>query len=181
MGQRRMTVARSRPSDLLLISFLLLFIWAAQSCETPSKDTKEPSPTPTATPTVVPTPTPDPNISCFETEVADGVTPNANVSFILRMTDPVKIQQARNILQGLETAAVHFTGTVQADASPTTYNPSWHFHLIETTITFFEIATEVCDAGARYVESHLSAWDQKTWCPWSSRLIREIACQSGSA
>jgi hypothetical protein len=48
------------------------------------------------------------------------------------------------------------------------------------SISFFAIAIEVCDANMQYVEDHL---DEACgaflpgcyWCPWDSRVVREIS------
>ncbi|WP_437927813.1 hypothetical protein WMF37_00830 [Sorangium sp. So ce291] len=97
--------------------------------------------------------------------------------FIFEITDDAKIAAARNILSGKEQAQVHVMGRIVKRSA--SYNPGWSFHLDPTTITFFTMAIEVCDASAIYVEDHL---DEACgaflpgchWCPWSSRLTREV-------
>ncbi|EFA83873.1 hypothetical protein PPL_02943 [Heterostelium album PN500] len=59
------------------------------------------------------------------------------------------------------------------------YNPTYSFHLASETISFFDVAIEVCDASTGYVEEHL---DEACGpflpgclrCPWSGRLVKEI-------
>lgn len=68
-------------------------------------------------------------------------------------------------------------GRIQKRPQP--YNPDWDYHLDPNTITFFNMAIEVCDANMQYVEDHL---DEACgaflpgcfWCPWDSRVVREI-------
>jgi hypothetical protein len=46
-------------------------------------------------------------------------------------------------------------------------------------VRFFEVAIEVCDATMPYVEDHLDEVGGAFlpggyWCPWTSRLTREV-------
>lgn len=99
-------------------------------------------------------------------------------TFVFKLTDEKKIQQARDILSGKLTDEIHVMGRIRK--SPAPYNPPWSFHLDPATISFFAFAIEVCDADIRYVEDHL---DEACgaflpgchWCPWASRLTREIS------
>ncbi|AUX42418.1 calmodulin [Sorangium cellulosum] len=98
--------------------------------------------------------------------------------FIFEITDQAKIDKARNILSGNEPHEVHVMGRIVK--RPVSYNPGWSFHLDPATISFFAVAIEVCDASVSYVEDHL---DEACgaflpgchWCPWSSKLTREVA------
>ncbi len=98
-------------------------------------------------------------------------------TFIFKLTDPVKIQNARDILAGKIQDAIHVVGYIRKEAA--TYNPPWGYHLDPSTIVFFEIAAEVCDAGIQYVQDHLeeacgSFLPNCQWCPWGSELIKEV-------
>lgn len=104
-------------------------------------------------------------------------TPPADGTFIIKLTDLDKIQHARNILSGKETKVVHVSGNVVKEPAP--YNPDWSFNLDPDSISFFESAIEVCDATIEHVENHLdeacgSFLPNCTWCPWSSRLLKEV-------
>jgi subtilisin family serine protease len=97
--------------------------------------------------------------------------------FIIKLTNPSKIQTARNILSGTETGTISVKGTIVAQ--PADYNNNWSYYLDPESISFFEFAIEVCDASIRYVEDHLSAvggdfLPNNLWCPWNSRLLIEI-------
>jgi hypothetical protein len=97
--------------------------------------------------------------------------------FVFELKDEAKIQQARDILSGKETQAVHVMGRIVK--RPVQYNPKFGYHLDLATISFFPVAIEVCDANMTYVEDHL---DEACgaflpgcfWCPWDSRLTREV-------
>ncbi|WP_442948058.1 BP74-related protein [Nostoc sp.] len=49
-----------------------------------------------------------------------------------------------------------------------------------STISFFPMAIEVCDATTNYVNDHLDEVGGAFlpglfWCPWSSQLVKEIS------
>jgi hypothetical protein len=98
-------------------------------------------------------------------------------TFVIKLTDPAKIEHARRILSGEETAAVHVMGKVRRRSAR--WNEPWSYILRPHTVEFFEVAIEVCDAGIAYVEEHLDEvggafLPGKVWCPWGSRLLREL-------
>ena len=91
-------------------------------------------------------------------------------TFIFKLTDPAKIQEARNIISGRLNKLV--TGAIIK--RPVYYNSPWHFYLDPKTISFADGAVEVCDASIRYLENNLNG-AYPYWCPWGTRQIREIA------
>jgi hypothetical protein len=97
--------------------------------------------------------------------------------FIIKLTSDQRIAEARRILSGEEKESVHVMGRiVKRKAS---WNPSWDFYIDPATVTFFTMAIEVCDASIPYVEDHLDEaggafLPGSFWCPWSSRLTREL-------
>lgn len=97
--------------------------------------------------------------------------------FVIELTDESKIQQARNILNGTQKDETHVLGRIIKRPAP--YNPKWNFQLDPASISFFSMAIEVCDASIPYVEDHLDEAGGPFlpglyWCPWSSRLVKEI-------
>jgi hypothetical protein len=97
--------------------------------------------------------------------------------FVFQLDDPAKIAEARSILSDPHPAKRHVMGTVIQSRVP--YNSKWSFHLRPDSISFFEMAIEICDANVTYVEAHLdevggSFLPKSHWCPWSSLLKREI-------
>lgn len=97
--------------------------------------------------------------------------------FIIQLDDDNTIQKARDILAGREQTEIHVHGRIVKRMAP--YNPKFNFYLEPGTINFFAMAIEVCDANMLYVEDHL---DEACgaflpgchWCPWDSRLTREV-------
>ena len=97
--------------------------------------------------------------------------------FVIELTDESKIQQARNILNGTQKDETHVLGRIIK--RPAAYNPKWSYQLDPASISFFSFAIEVCDASIPYVEDHLDEaggafLPGAYWCPWSSRLVKEI-------
>ncbi len=97
--------------------------------------------------------------------------------FVIKLTDPAKIQKARDILSGKETQLRQIIGKIVKQRAA--YNPPWSFHFDPQTIEFFSVAMEVCDGSVAYVETHLDEaggafLPGNIWCPWSSRLLKEI-------
>ncbi|MFF8790059.1 calmodulin-binding protein [Streptomyces sp. NPDC015125] len=97
--------------------------------------------------------------------------------FVIKLTDPRKIQHARDLLSGASYSEPHVIGRIEKRPAP--YNWRWSFHLRPETIDFFDFAVEVCDATTPYVEEHLDEAGGPflpglVWCPWTSRLVREV-------
>ncbi|MDT0459339.1 calmodulin-binding protein [Streptomyces sp. DSM 41527] len=97
--------------------------------------------------------------------------------FVIKLTDPRKIQHARDLLSGASRSEPHVIGRIEKRPAP--YNWRWSFHLRPETIDFFDFAIEVCDATTPYVEEHLDEAGGPflpglVWCPWTSRLVREV-------
>ncbi|GGP06776.1 calmodulin-binding protein [Nonomuraea glycinis] len=96
---------------------------------------------------------------------------------VLKLTDPAKIQHARELVTGITNDRPHILGRIVKRPAP--YNPRWSYHYNPETVDFFDFAIEVCDASIPYVEDHLDEAGGAflpglIWCPWSSRLVREI-------
>ena len=104
--------------------------------------------------------------------------PPASEQFVIELTDESKIQQARNILNKTQKYdETHVVGRIIKRPAP--YNPKWSYQLDPASISFFNVAIEVCDANIGYVEDHLDEAGGAFlpglyWCPWSSRLVKEI-------
>jgi hypothetical protein len=104
--------------------------------------------------------------------------PPAPETFVFKLTDSAKIQEAKNILSGKQTDKVHVMGKIIKRPAP--YNSKWNFHLDPATIQFFEVSIEVCDAGIAYTDDYLDEacgvfLPDCIWCPWGSRLLREVS------
>ncbi|MFI7133761.1 calmodulin-binding protein [Nonomuraea sp. NPDC050153] len=98
--------------------------------------------------------------------------------FVIQLTDPDKIQHARDLINGTTADRPHVLGRILPRTAY--YNPRWSYHLRSETIDFFDYAIEVCDATIPYVEDHLGEAGGAflpgyVWCPWSSRLERELS------
>ncbi|NMC61970.1 MAG: calmodulin [SAR324 cluster bacterium] len=97
---------------------------------------------------------------------------------IIKLRDHNKIEEARALLRSKSSAGV--MGEILK--SRASYNPRWSYHLKPSSIKFFELAIEVCDASPKYIEKHLNKVGSdflpgKIWCPWSSYVRKEIRRQ----
>jgi len=97
--------------------------------------------------------------------------------FVIRLEDDGLIAHARQLMAGTTTSRPHVQGIIVS--KPAEYNPGWSYHLDPSTIGFFDIATEVCDAASLYVEQNLSDvggafLPNAHWCPWESYLTSEL-------
>ena len=109
----------------------------------------------------------------FEQDAPDG----ERKLFVFKLVNSDKIEQARSILNDPQSLKGHVQGTIVKSNAP--YNPDWSFHLDPASIGFFEWQIEVCDSNVTHVEEHLdevggSYLPRSFWCPWSSKLLREI-------
>jgi hypothetical protein len=98
-------------------------------------------------------------------------------TFTILLTDSAKIQDARDIVNGVQTDRVSVMGTIVKAPAP--YNPLWSYHLDPASIEFFQFAVEVCDAHPQYVEQHLQEacgafLPHCVWCPYSSVIVAEM-------
>ncbi|WP_049575149.1 BP74-related protein [Nonomuraea sp. SBT364] len=98
--------------------------------------------------------------------------------FVVQLTDPADIRHARDLVSGTTRDRPHVLGRIAKSAVP--YNARWSYHLRPETVDFFDVAIEVCDATIPYVEDHLDEAGGAflpglVWCPWSSRLVNEVA------
>ncbi|MFB7720700.1 MULTISPECIES: calmodulin [unclassified Nocardia] len=97
--------------------------------------------------------------------------------FVIQLNNDQRIAEARRILSGEEQMSIHVMGRIRKRREA--YNPGWDFALDPDTITFFTVAIEVCDSSIDYLNDNL---DEACgaflpgcfWCPWSSRLTREL-------
>lgn len=90
-------------------------------------------------------------------------------TFVFKLTDPQKIQQARDIISTGDHKII--SGTIIKQ--PVYYNSPWSYHLDPKSISFTDFAAELCDAPIRYLEDNLDT-AYPAWCPWGSQLVKEI-------
>jgi hypothetical protein len=107
---------------------------------------------------------------------------NPDQTFVFRTCDPAVIDHARALLKSDRPGRMHPTGTVTAGA--VAYNPQWHYHLDEASVSLAEMSIEVCDADMAYVEAHLADVGGAFlpgghWCPWNAVLTGEVDPETG--
>ncbi|RSM97128.1 calmodulin-binding protein [Nonomuraea sp. WAC 01424] len=106
------------------------------------------------------------------------VTDITRAEFVIQLTDPEKIQHARDLISGVTYDRPHIIGRIMK--RPVPYNPRWSYHYYPETIDFFDVSIEVCDATFPYVEDHLDEAGGAflpglVFCPWTSRLVQEVS------
>lgn len=97
--------------------------------------------------------------------------------FIFNTSDPVLQEKIDSILGGTPTRDQRVRGKVVLGRAE--YNEAWPFHLDPGSIELFGSSTEGCDATPMEIEEHLTEvggafLPGNEWCPWSSRLVREV-------
>jgi hypothetical protein len=90
-------------------------------------------------------------------------------TFVFKLTDPQKIQQARDMLTTGTRKII--SGTIIKQ--PVFYNSPWSYHLDPKSIGFTDFAIELCDAAIRWLEDNRDI-AFSDWCPWGSVLLKEI-------
>lgn len=104
--------------------------------------------------------------------------PHGNArEFVFAVEDPAMAAEARRILANPNSTKRQVSGIIVPTQA--WYNPHWSFHLDPSSVNFFELAAEVCDANVAWVEENLlhlggSALPGMHWCPWSSKIQREV-------
>ncbi len=104
-------------------------------------------------------------------------------TFVFRLTEAEQVSQARAILDGTVTDAVHVAGTVVK--TPIAANIGWSFHIDPASVFFFEFSIEVSDSTMRLIENDLDAVGGAflpggVWTGWSSELVAELETVRGT-
>ena len=104
-------------------------------------------------------------------------------TFAFRLDRPELIAEARNILAGTQTDAIHVAG--QVVKSPVPGNIGWSFHIDPGSVFFFEISAEVGDSTMRLIEDDLASvggafLPGSMWTGWSSELLWELDVLRGT-
>jgi uncharacterized protein (TIGR03437 family) len=107
-----------------------------------------------------------------------------DLTFVIQVTNPATIDQARGQLVLPQSERSHVTGTLVK--APSFYNAPWGYHLDPVSIGFFDTSVEVCDANPQYVQDHLAdvgdaLLPENRWCPWNSTLTAEIPAPANGA
>ncbi|EGG15978.1 DDHD domain-containing protein [Cavenderia fasciculata] len=109
------------------------------------------------------------------------MTDESGLMFTIKLESSDTIREARSILTGKEKKRVHVMGKILINKVE--YNTKYSFHYHPETIQFFEHTIEDCDATIDCVERHYKVTGTSSllpnhfWCPWSSKLVREVTYQ----
>jgi uncharacterized protein (TIGR03437 family) len=100
---------------------------------------------------------------------------DGSATIVVRVAQPVAIQEAREILAGRSTNEV-MTGKIVP--VPAAWNLGWHFHLDPLTVGFTDVASQGCQAPASQIDAAPTNVGGSTlpgfrWCP-SVTVLEEI-------
>lgn len=101
--------------------------------------------------------------------------------FIFQTANPVLQGKIDSILGGTPVSEQGVRGKLVLERAQ--YNEARPFHFDPDSIELSGNSREVCDATAMEIEEHLSEvggafLPNNEWCPWSSRLVREVKIQA---
>ncbi|MEX1830064.1 hypothetical protein [Luteibacter sp. CQ10] len=109
----------------------------------------------------------------------DGPLTYSPNEFVVEVRDPALADRYTRILRGDEKQrSVPFVAKVLAGRAP--YNEGWSFHVDPATLQPpADASFQECSFSAEDVEDHWWAVDDqilpdRTWCPWTMRLSREV-------
>ena len=93
--------------------------------------------------------------------------------FFIALDNETQVEQAEARLADSVEAVIHGT-LVRGDGG---FNEPYGWHLDPVTVTFPDMAMEVCDGRPQSeVEDHLEYWFESVgyYCPWGARVLRRV-------
>jgi len=90
-------------------------------------------------------------------------------------SDPGVIAAARaELARPMGERSLRINGLIAASSGAE--NPPWKWHFVASEWKLENYNMELCDGQPSYVNDHLEEWlrDVKGYCPWSSRVYREL-------
>ena len=101
----------------------------------------------------------------FVVEVVPGET------FRILLHDPDRIAEARSLLTTGQATVVH--GELARGSGG--FNSGYGWHLEPRSVTFVDMAMELCDGRPSFVQSHIDYFVDtvKYYCPWGARITAE--------
>ncbi len=114
----------------------------------------------------------DPESHYFEFSHADE---EIDYRFIAKTSDPDVIETIEQQLeQPFNQRNLHIHGDIERGNKG--YNNDWNWHFEENNWQLVEVSAEVCDGRPQMVENNLDYWTEQVgyFCPWSSRVLREV-------
>jgi hypothetical protein len=91
--------------------------------------------------------------------------------FRILLNDPARIETARALLASGQTTVVH--GELARGNGR--FNIAYGWHLRPSTVTFVDVAMELCDGRPSFVQQELDYFMAKVkyYCPWGARIVAE--------
>lgn len=110
---------------------------------------------------------------------ADFVVVVVNEAFVVRLVKPEQIALARARIAGSKPQGI-ISGRLAAGDGGFNQDPkskkAWSWHMVPETVSFPQLAEELCDGKPSDVEMNTSYWvgQVKAFCPWSAKRIKEL-------
>ena len=92
--------------------------------------------------------------------------------FRVFMTKPISIRMAIENYYGLNRANIPIGAIIDDRPGKSPYDSRWSWHFNPDLLNIAEAAIELCDGTPIWVETHLSEWAGRTFCPWNAHLVR---------
>jgi hypothetical protein len=99
--------------------------------------------------------------------------------FIIRLVTSEQMATARAILSGTMSQQIVIGKLADGDGGfnrDPTSGRKWSWHLIAETVSFAEVAIELCDGKPSHIEGNKSYWLETVgeFCPFSSQVEAEL-------
>lgn len=102
----------------------------------------------------------------FEVEVA------GEERFLLALASEDQVEMAMQRMQDGTVGVIHGS-VVRGDGG---FNDPYDWHLDPATVTFPDLAMEVCDGRPQFVQDDLDYWVDtiQYYCPWGAQIVRRV-------
>lgn len=100
----------------------------------------------------------------------------ASEMFFASTSDSRVIEAVRaELLVPADQRSLHINGPITPANSDR--NAPWLWEFVDSAWTMAEVSMELCDGTPSYVDENLEKWMEEvgSYCPWSSRVLREVS------
>lgn len=104
----------------------------------------------------------------------------SDYTMVAATSDPGVIAKVEQELQKpLDERNMHINGDIARGNKA--YNAQWSWYFIPDEWDLVEVSVEVCDGRPGMVEENINYWVDQVgyFCPWSSRVVREVTPSIG--
>lgn len=104
----------------------------------------------------------------------------ADERFVIKLLTQEQIEVAEAILEGMIPQKI-VIGTLADGNGGFNHDPlsgrSWSWHLVPETVSFADVAIELCDGKPSDIEENKQYWIEtvRQFCPWGSQIESELS------